>query len=591
MNWTNLHESSRTLLYSAAVLTFAAVALFIGAKYKTIEASPSVGATNAIPSATFAANAGTLGAITDHVSGCDATGATPRNVTFTVSGITGSVSAVELNSLTFGAPAHSWVGDIEAVLIAPNGASHSVFGRTLATTATSCGDSTDATGPYTFSDAAAAPPNGGWWQTANILGAAVGMTSGSYRTTNIGGAGATIPMPPTSMNPSFTGVANANGTWTLRLSDHGGGDTGSVSAATLSVTGAAVTADANVDFNGDGKTDFVVARATLTPLTEATAPGLAPIANAYDPEVKGRRRTVPKTENAIAPPIYWYTQFNGSASQGVGQLGDAATDFVLSEDFDGDAKDDLVVWTEGAAGVANFKVLQSLTNTVTSQLFGQAGDDPAVLGDYDGDNKADAAVYRCPGIADPAGQCYFFYRGSNANPGGNITYVPWGFGNDGDFFPNTGDFDGDGKNDFCIQRTNPSQAGQGQFVLLRSSDLGIEYVSWGLDSDFIIPGDYDGDGKTDFMVRRTVSGARQHWLLTRTGATSFINWGITGDTSVPGDYDGDGKTDLAIWRGSLDSSQNFFWILNSSNFSVTQFEWGQCPAGNCDYPVANWAVH
>jgi hypothetical protein len=299
-----------------------------------------------------------------------------------------------------------------------------------------------------------------------------------------------------------------------------------------------------------------------------------------------------RSDSAIAPPIYWYTYFNPSGATGVGQLGDAATDFITPEDFDGDGKDDLAVWTEAPATQANFKILQSTTNTVRVEFFGQTGDDPAVVGDYDGDGKADPTVYRCPGIADPDGQCYFFYRGSLNNPSGSVTYVPWGFGVDGDFFPYVGDMDGDGKNDFCIQRANPASPANGQFVLLKSADLGIEYINWGLSSDFLIPGDYDGDGKTDLTVRRTVSGSRHHWILYRTGATDFVQWGVTGDSSVPGDYDGDGKTDLAVWRGNSDPTQNFFWIRNSSNFSVTQFEWGQCPTvATCDFAVAGWAVH
>jgi hypothetical protein len=170
--------------------------------------------------------------------------------------------------------------------------------------------------------------------------------------------------------------------------------------------------------------------------------------------------------------------------------------------------------------------------------------------------------------------------------------VPWGSGNDGDFFPNVGDFDGDGKYDFCLQRANPASPTNGQFVLRRSMDGGVEYINWGLSSDFIIPGDYDGDGRNDFCVRRTVGGARQHWILHRTGVQAFRVWGVTGDSSVPGDYDGDGKTDLAIWRGNTDPTQNFFWILNSSNDSVVQQEWGQCATvSTCDFPVAGWAVH
>jgi hypothetical protein len=352
-------------------------------------------------------------------------------------------------------------------------------------------------------------------------------------------------------------------------------------------TGPVVTNDANTDFNGDGKTDFVVARGTTTPLTEATAPGIAPILNSYNQEVKGGRKQVEQPANAIAPPIYWYTSFNGSGTTGVGQLGDAATDFVVTEDFDGDGKDDLTVWTEAPATQANFKILQSSTNTVVVSTFGQTNDDPAVVGDYDGDNKADVAVYRCPPAAGAAGQCFFFYRGSLNNPSGNITYVPWGFGKDGDFFPYVGDFDGDGKNDFCIQRSNPSATAQGQFVLLKSMGLGVEYINWGNSSDFLIPGDFDGDGKTDICVRRTVSGLQQNYVLTRTGATSQVQWGVTGDVSSPGDYDGDGKTDFAVWRPNANPAQNFFWVRNSMAGSTTQFEWGQ----QGDFPVAGWAVH
>ncbi len=588
MYWSSSKRprSSAVLCVTALVIT-AAFLFYASTLNETaaIAGSAPAPAIFTAPSATFAADAPSLGAIPDHATGCDATGASPRNVTFAVSGLSGNVSSVELSNLTFGAPAHTWMGDIEAVLIAPNGASHTVFGRTLATTATSCGDSTDLTGPYSFADTAAAPPNGGWWQTSNILGAAVPMTTGAYRTTAIGGAGATNPMPATSMNPSFTGVANANGTWTLRLSDHGGGDTGAVSAATLTVTTASVPVDANVDVNGDGKTDFVVARGTATPLAEASAPIGR---NTYSALDERPAKVARSADSAVpqAPPIYWYTALNGPGTTSVVQNGDAATDFIISEDFDGDNKDDFVVWTEAPATVANFKILRSSTMTIDTQIFGQTGDDPAVVGDYDGDGKADPAVYRCPPLAAPDGQCYFFYRGSNANPSGNITYVPWGFGVDGDFFPYVGDFDGDGKNDFCIQGANPAAPTQGLFQMLKSGG-GFEGFIWGTSSDFLIPGDYDGDGKTDICVRRTVSGLRNYYVLTRTGAVIQQQWGVTGDSSVPGDYDGDGKTDFAIWRPNADPNQNYFWVLNSGTGSTTVLEWGQ----QNDFPVAAWAVH
>jgi hypothetical protein len=162
---------------------------------------------------------------------------------------------------------------------------------------------------------------------------------------------------------------------------------------------------------------------------------------------------------------------------------------------------------------------------------------------------------------------------------------------DGDFFPYVGDFDGDGKNDFCIQGANPSSPTNGLFQMLKSGG-GTEGFIWGLSSDFLIPGDYDGDGKTDICVRRTVGGLRNHYVLTRTGAVIQQQWGVTGDSSVPGDYDGDGKTDFAIWRGNVDPTQNYFWVLNSGTGSTSVLEWGQCTTvATCDFAVAGWAVH
>jgi hypothetical protein len=589
---TKMSESSRTLLYSASVTVIVAVALLYTARNGSSVVQASSGA-NAVPQATFNADAASLGGIPD-ATACGPTPGTPRNVTFTTSGLSGSVTSVDVG-MTIGSPNHTWMGDVVATLIAPNGASHTVFGVTGSTTSTGIGDSSDLGGTYVFSDSAASPPSGGWWQESAARLSTEAMTSGTYRTTGIGGAGQTNPAPATNMNADFAGVTNANGTWTLRFTDGCSGDTGSVTAATLAInTGAAAVADANVDFNGDGKTDYVVARGTLSPLAEGTAPSLAS-PRSYDPEVRrlpSQMRPISDAKaNLLTPPIFWYTDINGTNQQGVGQLGDAATDFIVVEDFDGDGKDDPAVWTEAPATQANFKILQSSTNTVRVEFFGQTGDDPAVVGDYDGDGKADPAVYRCPALADPAGQCYFFYRGSLNNPSGNVTYFPWGFGHDGDFFPYVGDFDGDGKNDFCVQASTPGAPSQGLFYLAKSGG-GTEYVSWGLSSDFLIPGDYDGDGKTDFCVRRTSARDRTYYMLTRTGATSQVQWGISGDNSTPGDYDGDGKTDFAIWRGSPTPGDSRYWILNSSNGSVTQFTWGQCPTVNtCDFPVAGWAVH
>ena len=596
MKWPRRVLSTRGKVLPVAVFTFGAAFLLYSATLSgSVANANSVDGASVVtaPSATFPGTG--LGTIAD-ATACGPTPGTPLNVTFNATGLSGAPSAVDVG-VTFGSPNHTWMGDVTATLIAPNGASHTLFGVTTSTSATGIGDSSDLGAAYVFSDTAPAPPSGGWWQEATLRGAAEVMTAGTYRTTARGGAGQTNPAPPTSINAAFAGVTNPNGTWTLRLTDGCTGDTGAVTAASLTITaGPTVSPDANADFDGDGKTDYATARASAGFAPEAIDGYMRPGRLGYS---KLDERPTRSTKNVAeaspqAPPIFWWVLYNNAAPYQVFQLGDAATDYIVTEDFDGDHKDDIAVWTEAAATVANFKVLQSSTNTVVVNTFGQLGDDPAVVGDYDGDGKADAAVYRCPANTGPAGQCYFFYRGTFNNPAGNITYVPWGFGVDGELFPYVGDFDGDGKNDFCIQRTNPTSAGNGQFVMQKSAG-GVEFISWGFDSDFLIPGDYDGDGKTDICVRRSntpAAGQRTYFVNYRTGATSQIPFGITGDFSVPGDYDGDGKTDFAIWRPSSTPGATAFWIVNSSTGSLTVKQWGQCAtAGTCDFAVAGWSVH
>lgn len=597
---TWLSKFDKRIFYTLAVLSVTAAALLFAAKYNTADAQVKGdnggGKTvNAAPSATF--NGTGFGNIPDRgVAGCaDADPATSLSVTFNVTGLSGSVNKVEVNNLVFGPQVHTWAGDVKAILIAPNGATHSLFGRTGATTSTACGSASDLAGPYNFADDHAAPPSGGWWQAS----AATPIPTGDYRTTGVGGAGATNPMPATSLNPSFTGVASPNGTWTLRFTDHGGSDTGAVTSANLLVeTAAPVPFDTNMDMNGDGKTDWVVGRATATPLSEGETFGEMPLNRGVytirERMAKDREDALNGTnsDNALAPPIAWYTSINGTGATQVASFGDAATDFFVPNDYDGDGKTDLAVWRPGAPFTAAFYILKSTDNTVRTDIFGQTGDDPAITGDYDGDGKADTATFRCPAFGAGDGQCFFYYRPSNpaVTPAG-IWVVPWGFGEDGDFFVSPGDFDGDGKYDFCLQRANPTSTTTGQFVLLKSNGFGVEYINWGSSSDFIIPGDYDGDGRSDFCVRRTISGARQHFILERdgggTGPLSPIPWGITGDTSAPGDYDGDGKQDLAVWRPNANAAQNFFYVLRSSDSQLVAFEWGQ----QNDVPPASWYVH
>ncbi len=306
----------------------------------------------------------------------------------------------------------------------------------------------------------------------------------------------------------------------------------------ISVTsGVAAQVQHKADFNGDGKTDWAVVR---------------------------NAGTVGGTANQLR----WFYSLNGTSGSAVGSDWGLATDIITPEDFDGDGRTDIAVWRgSNTPEQSAFYILRSATNTLQFERFGEASrfDNPTVVGDYDGDGKADVAVFTTGTLA--SSQSFFYYRGSLNNPARNITYVPWG---PGQTLPYPGDFDGDGKNDFCVRTLPTSSTAPTLFYLNKSNGSPNEFINYGISIDEMVPGDYDGDGRTDFAVTRTISGQKTWFVQTRTGANSQFNWGIPTDSEVAGDYDGDGKTDIAIWRPSTGT----FWVLQSTNNAFTTFGWG-----------------
>jgi hypothetical protein len=350
-----------------------------------------------------------------------------------------------------------------------------------------------------------------------------------------------------------------------------------------SVTAPATIPDANVDFNGDGKTDFVVIRGTGSAFTAAGAANDAKSSLTY----RDRRRAQLLNASPSAAQAYWYVALNGPGTGYAVPWGDASVDVALSEDFDGDGKDDIAVWRPGNPGA--FYIIYSQTNTGAVFFLGSLFDDPTVTGDYDGDGKADIAVYSCPDPGGPDGTCFYKYIGSKNNPGQIVTQVSWGVGVAFQYLPAPGDYDGDGKLDFCIRRDLPGSPGQAQYALMRSTDFGQEQIAWGLMTDQNEPGDYDGDGKADFMVARNDSGNLNHYLLTRTGNVGIFQWGIGDDIPTPGDYDGDGKSDISVYRiGHLPASSTFYSISLTKGF-ISAVQWGSCLTP-CDAPAAGWNV-
>jgi hypothetical protein len=179
------------------------------------------------------------------------------------------------------------------------------------------------------------------------------------------------------------------------------------------------------------------------------------------------------------------------------------TDKLVPADFDGDGKTDIAVFRENPSdpGKAKFYILQSADNQFREVQFGASGDIP-VAGDWDGDGKTDIGVYRSG--TETNSQGYFYYRPSS-QPTVNFIPYPWGIMGDK---PVIADYDGDGKADPAVFR--PSN---GAWYIQRSRD-GFYAIQFGASEDKPVVGDYDGDGKADQAVFRPSNGVWYVWNST-----------------------------------------------------------------------------
>jgi len=206
-----------------------------------------------------------------------------------------------------------------------------------------------------------------------------------------------------------------------------------------------------------------------------------------------------------------------------------------SVDFDADHLTDFGALYRGRSPLDGLWYAPATAGGGPFQIYFGATTDVPVPGDYDGDGKTDAAIYR------PSTGLWYGPR-----TGAPSIVIQMILGIPGDI-PIPGDYDGDGKTDAAIYR--PSL---GLFFAVLSGG-GVFSASFGLAGDVPVPGDYDGDGKTDAAVYRPGGGTSGQalWLahLSTGGVYQASNGGV-GDVPVPADYNGDLRADPVVFHAA-----------------------------------------
>jgi len=234
----------------------------------------------------------------------------------------------------------------------------------------------------------------------------------------------------------------------------------------------------------------------------------------------------------------------------------------VKNDFDGDLRADIAVYRQ-ANGAWDIWLSGSGYQKASGAGWGCNNFVP-VASDYDGDLKTDPAVYNTV-----TGDWYFWMSSS-----GYAQTIVSGFGG-GDWLSSPADYDGDQITDLGIYEP---AAGTLKVWLSHSGFVGVFANNFGGLRFVPASEDYDGDGITDPALYKARTGTFVI-LLSGSGYASVSVSDLGGPTlgapsyaSQASDYDGDGKTDPAVYQAK---TGNWYIWLSDNDYGVIVAEgWG-----------------
>ena len=230
-------------------------------------------------------------------------------------------------------------------------------------------------------------------------------------------------------------------------------------------------------------------------------------------------------------------------------------DVLVPADYDGDGRAEPALYR---TGTGNWYRLGA-DGQVQVDPIGAARQVIPVPADYDGDGRADLVIF------DPRTALWAGYLS-----GGGSLYQSFGAAGLVDL-PVPADYDGDGRADLAVFRIDTAE----WFVAgSKGPRFRLQFGQGGRDRP--VPADYDGDGRDDPAVFRPDTA--QWFVAGSSGIRLADQFGQGGrDRPIPADFDGDGRADLAVFRP--DTAQ---WFLKATRQGPSSTQFGQA---GLDAPV------